>query len=129
MLVAGVELGPAYLFFGCRKKSQDYIYEQELAMYSRNGVLQKLFVAFSRDAADKIYVQNQMQQQATDITEVLSQEQGGNVYVCGDAKRMAKDVHAALLDMLQTTSGLSSSGAEDRMKDLTNSSRYQRDVW
>jgi len=51
------------------------------------------------------------------------------VYVCGDAKRMAKDVHAALLDMLQTTSGLSSSGAEDRMKDLTNSSRYQRDVW
>jgi len=129
MLVAGVHLGPAYLFFGCRKKSQDYIYEQELAMYSRNGVLQKLFVAFSRDAADKIYVQNQMQQQATDITEVLSQEQGGNVYVCGDAKRMAKDVHAALLDMLQTTSGLSSSGAEDRMKDLTNSSRYQRDVW
>jgi NADPH-ferrihemoprotein reductase len=129
MLVAGVELGPAYLFFGCRKKSQDYIYEQELAMYSRNGVLQKLFVAFSRDAADKVYVQNQMQQQATDITEVLSQEQGGNVYVCGDAKRMAKDVHAALLDMLQTTSGLSSSGAEDRMKDLTNSSRYQRDVW
>ncbi len=129
MLVAGVELGPAYLFFGCRKKSRDYIYEQELAMYSRNGVLQKLFVAFSRDAADKVYVQNQMQQQATDITEVLSQEQGGNVYVCGDAKRMAKDVHAALLDMLQTTSGLSSSGAEDRMKDLTNSSRYQRDVW
>ncbi|KAL0025321.1 hypothetical protein WJX79_005032 [Trebouxia sp. C0005] len=69
LLKSGIQLGPAYLFFGCRKKSQDYIYEQELAMYSRNGVLQKLFVAFSRDAADK------------------------------------------------------------KMKDLVNSSRYQRDVW
>lgn len=129
MLVAGVHLGPAYLFFGCRKKSQDYIYEQELAMYSRNGVLQKLFVAFSRDAADKVYVQNQMQQQATDIAEVLFQEQGGHVYVCGDAKHMAKDVHAALLDMMQTTSGLSSTDTEEKMKDLIRSSRYQRDIW
>ena len=129
MLVAGVQLGPAYLFFGCRKKSQDYIYEQELAMYSKNGVLQKLFVAFSRDAADKVYVQNQMQQQATDIAEVLFQEQGGHVYVCGDAKHMAKDVHAALLDMMQTTSGLSSTDTEEKMKDLIRSSRYQRDIW
>ncbi len=129
MLVAGVKLGPAYLFFGCRKKSQDYIYEQELAMYSRNGVLQKLFVAFSRDAADKVYVQNQMQQQATDIAEVLFQEQGGHVYVCGDAKNMAKDVHATLLDMMQITSGLSSTDTEEKMKDLIRSSRYQRDIW
>ncbi len=129
MLVAGIKLGPAYLFFGCRKKSQDYIYEQELAMYSRNGVLQKLFVAFSRDAADKVYVQNQMQQQATDIAEVLFQEQGGHVYVCGDAKNMAKDVHAALLDMMQTTSGFSSTDTEEKMKDLIRSSRYQRDIW
>ncbi|DBA86516.1 TPA: hypothetical protein ACH3X2_005492 [Trebouxia sp. C0005] len=129
LLKSGIQLGPAYLFFGCRKKSQDYIYEQELAMYSRNGVLQKLFVAFSRDAADKVYVQYQMQQQATDIAEVLFKEQGGHVYVCGDAKRMAKDVHAALLDMLQSTSGLSSRDAEEKMKDLVNSSRYQRDVW
>ncbi len=129
MLIAGIKLGPAYLFFGCRKKSQDYIYEQELAMYSRNGVLQKLFVAFSRDAADKVYVQNQMQQQATDIAEVLFQEQGGHVYVCGDAKNMAKDVHAALLDMMQTTSGFSSTDTEEKMKDLIRSSRYQRDIW
>ncbi len=98
-------------------------------MYSRNGVLQKLFVAFSRDAADKVYVQNQMQQQATDIAEVLFQEQGGHVYVCGDAKNMAKDVHAALLDMMQTTSGFSSTDTEEKMKDLIRSSRYQRDIW
>ena len=126
---AGAELGPAYLFFGCRKKSQDYIYEQELSMYSRNGVLEKLFVAFSRDATSKVYVQHQMQQQAAFITEVLSEGPNGQVYVCGDAKRMAKDVHSALLDMLQTTSGFSSSEAEVRLKNLTDTGRYQRDVW
>ena len=129
LLAAGAQLGPAYLFFGCRKKSQDYIYEQELAMYARNGVLQKLFVAFSRDAASKVYVQHQMQQQAADVAKLLSDSEGGHVYVCGDAKRMAKDVHAALLEMPQTHSGLSSSEAEIRIKDLTDRSRYQRDVW
>ncbi len=98
-------------------------------MYSKNGVLQKLFVAFSRDAANKVYVQHQMHQQASDITQALSDTQQGHVYVCGDAKRMAKDVHAALLDMLQSTLGLSSSDAEGRLKDMTNGGRYQRDVW
>lgn len=98
-------------------------------MYSRNGVLEKLFVAFSRDATSKVYVQHQMQQQATVITEVLSEGPNGYVYVCGDAKRMAKDVHSALLDMLQTTSGFSSSEAEVRLKNLTDTGRYQRDVW
>ena len=129
LMSAGAELGPAYLFFGCRKKSQDYIYEQELAMYARNGVLQKLFVAFSRDAASKVYVQHQMQDHAAEIAKLLSDQQGGHVYVCGDAKRMAKDVHAALLEMLQTQCELSSTDAEQKLKELTNSSRYQRDVW
>ena len=126
---AGAELGPAYLFFGCRKKSQDYIYEQELSMYARNGVLQKLFVAFSRDAASKVYVQHQMHEQAAKVAELLSDQEGGHVYVCGDAKRMAKDVHAALLEMLQAQSGLSSKDAEYKLKELTNKNRYQRDVW
>ena len=129
LLLAGAKLGPAYLFFGCRKKSQDCIYEQELAMYARNGVLQKLFVAFSRDAASKVYVQHQMQQQAAGVMKMLSDSERGHVYVCGDAKRMAKDVHAALLEMLQTHSGLSSNDAEEKLKELTSSSRYQRDVW
>ncbi|KAL3141440.1 hypothetical protein ABBQ32_005008 [Trebouxia sp. C0010 RCD-2024] len=126
---AGVDLGPAYLFFGCRKKSQDYIYEQELSMYARNGVLQKLFVAFSRDAASKVYVQQQMQAQAAEVAKLLSDQEGGHVYVCGDAKRMAKDVHAALLEILQTQSSMSSKDAEQRLKELTSNNRYQRDVW
>ena len=98
-------------------------------MYSKSGVLQKLFVAFSRDAVSKVYVQHQMHQQATDIDQMLSDAQGGHVYVCGDAKRMAKDVHAALLEIVQQQSGISSSEAEAKLKQLTDSSRYQRDVW
>lgn len=98
-------------------------------MYARNGVLQKLFVAFSRDAASKVYVQHQMQEQAAEVAEILCDQKGGHVYVCGDAKRMAKDVHAALLELLQAHSGLSSKDADHKLKELTNSSRYQRDVW
>ena len=98
-------------------------------MYARNGVLQKLFVAFSSDSADKVYVQHQMRQQAAEIAKLLFDSDEGHVYVCGDAKRMAKDVHAALLDLLQSQIGLSSSDSEDRLKQLTDGSRYQRDVW
>lgn len=128
-VIVGAELGPAYLFFGCRKKSQDYIYEQELAMYARNGVLQRLSVAFSRDSASKVYVQQHMQDAAADIAELLSDTQQGHLYVCGDAKRMAKDVHSALLDILRTSSGMSTSAAEDRLKKMTSQDRYQRDIW
>ena len=98
-------------------------------MYAKNGTLQKLFTAFSRDAADKVYVQHQMCQQAAEIQKVLSEPRQGHVYVCGDAKRMAKDVHAALLEILQQQSSISSSDAESRLQQLTDSSRYQRDVW
>lgn len=96
-------------------------------MYSKNGVLQKLFVAYSRDTASKVYVQHQMHQQAASIAQLLSDFQGGHIYVCGDAKRMAKDVHAALLDILQQSGDRSD--AETRLTQLTDSDRYQRDVW
>lgn len=125
----GSELGPAYLFFGCRKKSQDYIYEQELAMYARNGVLQRLSVAFSRDSANKVYVQQHIQEAAQNVVELLSDQNKGHLYVCGDAKRMAKDVHSALVDILCSNSGLSTTTAEERLKKMTSEDRYQRDIW
>lgn len=126
---AGAELGPAYLFFGCRKKSQDFIYEQELAMYAKNGVLQRLSVAFSRDSVNKVYVQQHLQDAAADIADLLSDDKKGHLYVCGDAKRMAKDVHSALVRILCSSSDLSTAAAEDRLKDMTSTDRYQRDVW
>ena len=98
-------------------------------MYARNGVLQRLSVAFSRDNVSKVYVQQHMQDAAPDIAELLSDTQQGHLYVCGDAKRMAKDVHSALLDILSTGADESTSAAEDRLKQMTSQERYQRDIW
>ena len=88
--MAGTQLGPAYLFFGCRKRAQDYIYQQELEAYARDGTLTKLFVAFSRDGTTKDYVQHHMAREADLIAPVLKGDGPGYFYVCGDAKHMAK---------------------------------------
>lgn len=98
-------------------------------MYAKNGVLQRLFVAFSRDSADKVYVQQHMQDAATDIAELLADSKHGHLYVCGDAKRMAKDVHSALVSILSSTSGMTKPAAEDKLKEWTSQDRYQRDIW
>lgn len=87
---AGVKLGPAYLFFGCRKRSQDYIYEEELKAWAKDGTITRLFVAFSRDGKHKDYVQHHMECEAKLIAPVLTEAGDGHFYVCGDAKHMAK---------------------------------------
>ena len=86
----GAKLGPAYLFFGCRKADHDYIYADELVEYVRSGALTKLWVAFSRAGAEKEYVQHQLQREGTLVAPVLSKAGPGHFYVCGDAKNMAK---------------------------------------
>ncbi len=87
---AGTQLGPAYLFFGCRKAAVDYIYADELQAYAASGVLTKLFAAFSRDGAQKDYVQHHMAREAALVAPVLAPDGAGCFYVCGDAKNMAK---------------------------------------
>ena len=126
---AGVKLGPALLYFGCRKKSHDYIYEQELAQLTKLGAVDHLFVAFSRDGAEKDYVQHHMRRNSTDLWELLKELKGGHFYVCGDAKHMAKDVHKALLEIVQEVEGVSSTQAESVVKQITDANRYMRDVW
>lgn len=88
--MAGTKLGPAYLFFGCRKRAQDYIYQEELEAFARDGTLTKLFVAFSRDGTTKDFVQHHMAREADLIAPVLRDNGPGYFYVCGDAKHMAK---------------------------------------
>jgi len=120
----GATLGPAKLFFGCRTKTQDFIYEDELTAHSENGVT-SLVVAFSREKdSQKEYVQDKMMQQAGEILELL--REGAYLYVCGDAKGMAKDVHRVLNSIVQQEMGVA---AESFMKELQDSGRYQRDVW
>jgi NADPH-ferrihemoprotein reductase len=122
------ELGPSVLFFGCRSAGQDYIYQGELQAFADGGALGELHVAFSRDGPEKVYVQHHLAREGGRVWELL-RKPGACLYVCGDAKAMAKDVHRALLDLVSAHGGMGAAGAEAWVKAFTDSGRYMRDVW
>lgn len=119
--------GQNWLFFGNPHFTQDFLYQVELQDYLKRGVLSKLDVAFSRDQAQKVYVQDKLRLKAQEIWTWL--QQGAYLYICGDGNKMAKDVHQALLDIAQQQGGLDTEAAEQYFDDLRQAKRYQKDVY
>mmetsp|Transcript_42372 Transcript_42372/g.70567 ORF Transcript_42372/g.70567 Transcript_42372/m.70567 type:complete len:655 (-) Transcript_42372:473-2437(-) len=115
------------LFFGCRYSARDFLYKDELQAYVGDSRL-TLHTAFSRDQANKIYVQHRLLESAASIWQLI--QAGGHVYICGDAKYMARDVHAALLEIATTHGSLATlNDAKAFFESLEKEHRYQKDVW
>lgn len=119
--------GQNWLFFGDQHEASDFIYQVELDAMQKDGSLNRLDTAFSRDQSEKIYVQNRMEQNGAELWKWL--ESGAYFYVCGDASRMAKDVDAALHTIARQHGGLSEDQAADYIKQLRKEKRYSRDVY
>ncbi len=124
---AGGAKGRNWLFFGDQKRDTDFLYEEQLTGWVARGLLSRLDLAFSRDQAGKIYVQDRMLENAAEIWSWL--EAGAHFYVCGDAIRMARDVDAALHQIIKTAGGKSPGEAKACVARLVSDKRYQRDVY
>jgi sulfite reductase (NADPH) flavoprotein alpha-component len=119
--------GRNWLFFGEQRKDHDFLYADEWADYLKSGVLTRLDLAFSRDQAEKIYVQDRMRENAAELWKWISE--GAYFYVCGDAKRMAKDVDAALHQIVSEQGKMSPEEAVEWVKHFKKEGRYQRDIY
>ena len=124
---AGGAVGRNWLFFGEQRRATDFLYEEELLEWQRKGVLSGLDLAFSRDQAEKVYVQHRMRERSAELYAWL--EGGAYFYVCGDAERMAKDVEAELVQVVRRESGRSEEAALEYVKGLKDAKRYRKDVY
>jgi sulfite reductase (NADPH) flavoprotein alpha-component len=119
--------GRNWLFFGERNFTHDFLYQLEWQEWLKQGLLTRLDVAFSRDQPEKIYVQQRLWERRVELYDWL--EQGAHLYVCGDERAMAKDVHAALVAIVAERAGRTAAAAEAYLADLKKQRRYQRDVY
>lgn len=119
--------GKNWLFFGDRTFTQDFLYQVEWQKYLKSGIVTQLDVAFSRDQQEKVYVQHRILEHAEQVWQWL--QDGAYIYVCGDATRMAKDVHDALITVVEQQGGQNREQAEQFVNELRKAKRYQRDVY
>jgi sulfite reductase (NADPH) flavoprotein alpha-component len=119
--------GKTWLFFGDRNRATDFLYEEEITAWQSRGVLHRLDTAFSRDQAEKVYVQHRMLENAAELWSWL--QEGAYFYVCGDASRMAKDVDEALHRIVAEQGGLGTEAAAAWVDDLKKAKRYRKDVY
>ena len=119
--------GRSWLFFGDRNRETDFLYGEEFERYHADGKLTRIDLAFSRDQEEKVYVQHRMLENGAELYAWLND--GAMFYVCGDASRMAGDVHEALITIAERDGGQSREAAEAWLKQLQDDRRYLRDVY
>ena len=120
--------GKNWLFFGAQRESCDYAYKEDFDQFKRDGLLTRLDCAWSRDQAHKVYVQHRLLENGAEIWKWIDGE-GAQFFVCGDARRMAKDVDAALRKIVQEQGGKSVEQANEYVEKLKSDKRYKRDVY
>jgi len=125
--IASGARGRHWLLFGNPHARSDFLYQLEWQRALKQGQLQRLDLAFSRDQAHKVYVQDRLRERGRELYAWL--QDGAHLYVCGDATRMARDVHAALIDVIAAHGGGSREDAGDYLNDLHQHGRYARDVY
>ncbi|HKV19594.1 MAG TPA: molybdopterin oxidoreductase, partial [Mycobacterium sp.] len=119
--------GRNWLFFGDQRRSENYYYRADFEDMVRDGFLNRLDLAFSRDQPERVYVQHKMGDYGADVWRWL--EEGAHLYVCGDAGRMARDVDAALTSIIKTHGRMSAEAAHHYKRELVADKRYVRDVY
>ncbi|MGP2426896.1 NADPH-dependent assimilatory sulfite reductase flavoprotein subunit [Yersinia sp. 2538 StPb PI] len=119
--------GKNWLFFGNPHFTEDFLYQVEWQRYVKDGLLTRIDLAWSRDQAHKIYVQDKLRAQGAELWNWI--QQGAHIYVCGDANRMAKDVEQVLLDVVALHGAMDTEQADEYLSELRLARRYQRDVY
>jgi len=119
--------GKSWMFFGDQHFVTDFLYQTEWQKWLQDGVLTKMDVAFSRDTDEKVYVQHRLLEHSKELFEWL--QEGAAVYICGDEKNMAHDVHNTLLEIIEKEGGMSREEAVQYLTDMQQQKRYQRDVY
>ncbi|MFE4351246.1 assimilatory sulfite reductase (NADPH) flavoprotein subunit [Peribacillus butanolivorans] len=119
--------GKTWLFFGDQHFVTDFLYQTEWQKWLKTGVLTNIDVAFSRDADEKVYVQHRMLEHSRKLYEWL--QEGAAVYICGDEKNMAQDVHNTLIEIIEKEGQMSHADAQDYLEEMQQNKRYQRDVY
>ena len=119
--------GKNWLFFGNPHFTEDFLYQVEWQRYVKEGVLNRIDLAWSRDQKEKIYVQDKLREQGAELWRWIND--GAHIYVCGDANRMAKDVEQALLEVIAEFGGMDTETADEFLSELRVERRYQRDVY
>ena len=119
--------GRSWLFFGDRQEQYDFLYQQELQAFEHDGTLTNFDTAFSRDQAEKVYVQDKIAASGEELFSWL--EAGAHLYLCGDAKHMAVDVEEAFINLIQDCSARSPEEAKDYLLAMQKEKRFLKDVY